>query len=262
MATDIAFAIGVLSLLGSRVPAALKVLLTAMAVIDDLGAIIVIALFYTGFVAYSHLFIALGIFALLIILNRLKVHSLLPYLFGGLLMWYFMWHSGVHPTITGVLLAIAIPFGDGSAKSPSFIVQKWLYTPVAYLILPLFALANTCMVINGDWYLGLTSLNSIGILIGLIVGKPTGIILFSLASVTLGFCTLPQEINWKQIFGIGLLAGIGFTMSIFITLLAYAEPMQVTDSKIAILVASFAAGILGFSWLRWTLKKEPSESSA
>jgi len=196
MATDIAFAIGVLSLLGSRVPVTLKVLLTAMAVMDDLGAIIIIAIFYSGALAYSNLFMAFGIFALLIILNRLKVHNLIPYIIGGIAMWYFMLHSGVHPTITGVLLALAIPFGDGGKKSPSFILQQLLHTPVAFLILPLFALANTCIVINSTWYLGLASSNSIGIITGLVAGKPIGILLFSFGAVWLGMCSLTNGVRW------------------------------------------------------------------
>lgn len=258
MATDIAFAIGVLSLLGSRVPAALKVLLTAMAVIDDLGSIIVIAIFYTSGIAFSELSFAVGIFLLLVILNQLKVRNLFPYIIGGVLMWYFMKHSGVHPTITGVLLAIAIPFGDGSKKSPSYILQHWLHTPVAFFVLPLFALANTCLEIDSTWYWGLGTANSLGIISALVAGKPIGIFLFSFAAVFLGLCYLPPGINWKQIFGIGLLAGIGFTMSIFITLLAFTETSLVTESKIAILVASLIAGSLGFLWLRWTLKENRS----
>jgi len=260
MATDIAFAIGILSLLGNRVPSSLKVLLTAVAVIDDLGAIIVIAIFYTTSFAFTNLFIALGIFGLLLILNRLKVHNLIPYLIGGVAMWYFMLHSGVHATITGVLLAFAIPFGNGGEKSPSYILQHWLHKPVAFFILPLFALANTCIVIDHTWRAGLGQLNSIGIFTGLIAGKPLGILLFSFIAVATGLCTLPQDIKWKQILGIGFLAGIGFTMSIFITLLAYNQPEQITQSKIAILIASIISGTLGFLLLRLTLKEQQFET--
>ena len=178
MATDIAFAIGILSLLGNRVPVSLKILLTAFAVIDDLGAIIVIAIFYTNQLYLTNLGIAFSIFAFLLLLNRLKVHNLIPYLIGGVGMWYFMLHSGVHSTITGVLLAFAIPFGKGDEKSPSYILQSFLHKPVAFFILPLFALANTCIIITHDWYAELTTANSIGILAGLVVGKPLGILLF------------------------------------------------------------------------------------
>jgi NhaA family Na+:H+ antiporter len=213
MATDIAFAIGILSLNGKRVPLSLKVFLTALAAIDDLGAIIVIAIFYTTSLAFTNLFIALGIFGLLIILNRLKVRNLIPYLIGGGIMWYFMLHSGVHAAITGVMLAFAIPFGNGSEKSPSFILQHFLHKPVAFIILPLFAIANTCIPIGGNWYSGLGQANSLGIIIGLTIGKPLGILLFSYIGVTLGLCTLPTELKWKNIIGVGFLGGIGFTMS-------------------------------------------------
>lgn len=259
MATDIAFAIGILSLLGNRVPASLKILLTALAVIDDLGAIVVIAIFYTSTLAFTNLFIALGIFGLLLILNRLKVHNLIPYLIGGVIMWYFMLHSGVHPTITGVLLAFAIPFGDGGERSPSYHLQHFLHKPVAFFILPLFAMANTCIVIDNNWYQGLDEVNSIGIFIGLVFGKPLGIFLFSFIAAALGICTIPKELNWKHIFGVGILGGIGFTMSIFITLLAFDDQEIITQSKIAILIASFAAGIIGYVWLRVNLKVQIKE---
>jgi NhaA family Na+:H+ antiporter len=171
-------------------------------------------------------------------------------------MWYFMQQSGVHPTITGVLLAFAIPFGDGGEKSPSFILQHWLHKPVAFFILPLFALANTCITIDSGWQTGLTQTNSIGIFAGLILGKPLGIFLFSFITVSLGLCALPQDLKWKQVIGVGLLGGIGFTMSIFITLLAFDNPELITQSKIAILIASLVAGTLGFLWLRMTLTEQ------
>lgn len=256
MATDIAFAIGILSLLGNRVPASLKIFLTALAVIDDLGAIIVIAVFYTTSIAFENLAIALGIFGFLLLLNRMKVHNLIPYLIGGVVMWYFMLSSGVHATITGVLLAFAIPFGDGSKKSPSYILQHLLHNPVAFLILPLFAMANTCITIDSSsWSDVLNNSNSIGILLGLVVGKPLGIFLFSFIGVSLGLCALPKKLKWKGIIGAGMLGGIGFTMSIFITLLAFPGNDEVIiSSKIAVLIASFIAGTLGFIWLKITLK--------
>ncbi|MBK9400432.1 MAG: Na+/H+ antiporter NhaA [Bacteroidetes bacterium] len=256
MATDIAFAIGILSLLGSRVPVSLKILLTALAVIDDLGAILVIALFYTSTIVYMNLIIALVIFGLLLLFNRLKIYYLLPYIIGGVAMWYFMLHSGVHATITGVLLAFALPFGDGGEKSPSYILQHWLHKPVAFIILPVFALANTCITIPEGWQDGLTQVNSIGIFTGLILGKPVGIFLFGFIACSLGLCTLPDELNWKQVVGVGLLAGIGFTMSIFITLLAFSDSGMIIQSKIAILIASMVAGTLGYIWLSVTLPKE------
>lgn len=256
MATDIAFAIGILSLLGNRVPTSLKVFLTALAVIDDLGAIIVIALFYTSTIAFVNLFIALGILGGLFIMNRMKVHSLFPYLIGGVAMWYFMLNSGVHATITGVLLAFVIPFGDGGKKTSSYKIQHFLHKPVAFLILPLFAVANTCIAINSNWHEGLNHPNTIGIIAGLVIGKPLGIWLFSFLGVSLGICVLPKDLQWKTIIGAGMLGGIGFTMSIFITLLAFKSEGEevITYSKIAILIASFTAGTAGFLWLKYTLK--------
>jgi len=256
MATDIAFAIGILSLLGSRVPASLKVFLTALAVIDDLGAILVIAIFYTSSLSTLNLFIALGIWGFLIFLNRMKVHNLIPYLIGGIFLWYFMLNSGVHATITGVLLAFAIPFGDGGAKSPSYKLQHFLHKPVAMIILPVFAIANTCIAIGSGWHSGLIQSGSLGIFLGLVFGKPLGICLFSLLGVGMGICALPKDLKWKNIVGAGFLGGIGFTMSIFITLLAYTDSTFIDNSKIAILIASFFAGTIGFIILKLTLKNQ------
>jgi NhaA family Na+:H+ antiporter len=256
MATDIAFAIGVLSLLGNRIPTSLKIFLTALAVIDDLGAILVIAIFYTQTIAFDNLLIAFIILGFLFILNRRKVHHLAPYLIGGIFMWYFMLNSGVHATITGVLLAFVIPFGDGGKKTASYRLQHILHKPVAFFILPLFAIANTCIAINSDWSEGLSHNNSLGIILGLVIGKPLGIWLFSFLAVTLGICTLPKDLRWKNILGAGMLGGIGFTMSIFITLLAFKNDGEavITYSKIAILIASFLSGTLGFLWLMYTFK--------
>lgn len=258
MATDIAFALGVLSLLGNKVPSSLKIFLTALAVIDDLGAIMIIAIFYTGDLNWINLIIALSIFGGLLILNRLKVHNLIPYLIGGLFMWYFMLNSGVHATITGVLLAFAIPFSKGCEKSPSIILQHFLHKPVAYFILPVFALANTAIIINSNWHFALTNNYTLGIALGLIVGKPIGIALFSYLAVKLKVCNLPEDINWKAIIGVGFLGGIGFTMSIFITLLAYSDGEHIDNSKIMILVSSLIAGIIGLIYLKSILKNPNS----
>lgn len=254
MATDIAFSLGILALLGSRVPASLKIFLTALAVIDDLGAIIVIAVFYTSTLSFINLAIALGIFAILLVLNRLKVYNLIPYIIAGIAMWYFMLQSGVHATIAGVLLGFAIPFGDGSEKSPSYILQHLLHKPVAFIILPLFALANTCVIINSNWYESLSSTNSLGILSGLVAGKPIGIMLFCFIAVLAGICKLPADLKWKHIAGAGMLAGIGFTMSIFITHLAYDDAEIINSSKFMILIASLVAGIIGFIYLKVALR--------
>lgn len=258
MATDIAFAIGILSLLGNRVPTSLKVFLTALAVIDDLVAIIVIAIFYTKALMLTDLMIALSIFALLGVLNRLKVRNLIPYLIGGVFMWYFMYNSGVHATITGVLLAFVIPFGNGDKKSTSYILQHVLHKPVAFVILPLFALANTAIFIAPDWYSGLSEPYSLGIIAGLVIGKPVGIFVLSFIGAALGLCTLPKKLKWSNILGAGLLSGIGFTMSIFITLLAFQNEALINGSKIAIIIASIIAGLAGFVFL-WVTLKDRSE---
>ncbi|MBG6060463.1 NhaA family Na+:H+ antiporter [Flavobacterium sp. CG_9.1] len=254
MATDIAFAIGILSLLGNRIPISLKIFLTALAVIDDLIAIIVIAIFYTKTIIWTNLLIALALFSILLLLNRLKVKNLIPYLLGGIAMWYFMYNSGVHATITGVLLAFAIPFGNGDKNSTSYILQHVLHKPVAFIILPLFAIANTCIAIGADWQDGLEEANSIGIIAGLIIGKPLGIFAFAFLGASFGLCKLPEDLKWKNIIGVGLLGGIGFTMSIFITILAYEDANLINSSKIAIIIASLTAGIIGFLFLKMTLK--------
>lgn len=257
MATDIAFALGALSLLGKRVPVSLKIFLTALAVIDDLGAILVIAVFYTDNLSFINLGIALGIMGILFVFNRMKVNNWIPYVIGGIGMWYFMLNSGIHATIAGVLLAFVIPFGDGSEKTISYKMQHLLHKPVAFVILPLFALANTAVVFGGDWVDGLMHENSIGIFLGLVFGKPIGIFLFCFAFVMMGVCKLPEELNWKQIFATGFLAGIGFTMSIFITLLAFKNQADdITISKIAILISSLVAGLIGYFFLSVTLKNK------
>ncbi len=259
MATDIAFALGILSLLGNKVPTSLKVFLTALAVIDDLGAILVIAIFYTNDLNLVNLGIALGIFGVLLIMNRLKVRNLIPYLLLGIAMWYFMLNSGVHATISGVLLAFAIPFGNGDKKSTSYLLQHWLHKPVAFIILPVFALANTAIIINSDWHYALTHHYTIGIALGLIVGKFLGISIFSYAAVKSKICQLPEDLNWKSIFGVSFLGGIGFTMSIFITLLAFNDDEHISNAKIMILISSLVAGLIGYLLLKNILNKTVSE---
>ena len=253
MATDIAFALGVLALLGNRIPASLKIFITAVAVMDDLVAIVVIAVFYTPRVSLPDLLGALTVFGALVALNRaLGVRMLAPYLLGGAVMWYLMLKSGVHPTIAGVLLAFAIPF---SAKpedeaSPSHRLENFLHKPVAFLVLPIFALANTGVVISAGWHLDLLGANSVGIIAGLVLGKPLGIVLLSAVAVWLGLCRLPADLGWRHILGAGLLGGIGFTMSIFIANLAFeGQAAQINAAKMAILLASLAAGALGYLWL-------------
>ncbi len=260
MATDIAFALGALSLLGKRVPASLKVFLTAMAVIDDLGAILVIAVFYTDQIALLELGYALGLFAFMLILNRLKIHRLWPYFILGLAMWYFMKESGVHATVSGVMLAFAIPFGNGKKSSPSYGLQLKLHFPVALVVLPLFALANTAVQFESGWPMNLVQAGSLGIILGLAIGKPLGIASFSYIAWRLKLCQLPEDLKWPDIVATGFLGGIGFTMSIFITLIAFKEIELVNQAKIAILVASVLSMAVGILWLHLRLRTEISDS--
>ncbi len=227
MATDIAFSLGVLSMLGNRVPLSLKIFLTALAIIDDLGAILVIAAFYSTHFLILYLGLALAIFAFLILLNRMNVLTLWVYLLLGSVMWFCMHRSGIHATISGVLLAFAVPFRQGDKKSPSSILQHHLHKPVTYLVLPLFALANTAITVPSTFIDDPTSFNSLGVILGLTLGKP-----------------------------LGMLAGIGFTMSIFITLLAFKDPHLIDGSKIAVLAGSLLSGVAGLSVLQLTLKKK------
>lgn len=254
MATDIAFALGVLSLLGNRIPLSLKIFLTALAVMDDLGAILLIAVFYSKQLDLSYLCMSLAVFAILLLLNRLKMYRIWIYMIGGALMWYCMLRSGVHATITGVLLAFAIPFGNGNEESPSYRLQHWLHKPVAWLILPVFALANTAVVLHSEMMDGLKEPVALGIFAGLVFGKPLGIFLFSFIAVAIGMCKLPAELHWKAILGAGFLGGIGFTMSIFITLLAFEQDSLVQQSKLVILLSSLVAGITGYFLLKYVFQ--------
>jgi NhaA family Na+:H+ antiporter len=252
MATDIAFALGVLALLGKRVPPTLKIFLAALAIVDDLIAIIVIAIFYSGSLEWNNLLYAGALLVLLAVFNRFRVKSLWLYLVPGLFIWYFIHHSGVHATIAGVATAFMLPTTPGSDPSPLERLEHILHKPVNFLIMPLFALANTDInfssaageLINGPlgW----------GIIVGLIVGKPVGIALSSWLTVKLKLGTLPARAGWKHIIGLGLLGGIGFTMSIFIALLSFNDASLQNASKVAILIASTLSGVAGFVFLRKT----------
>ncbi len=250
MATDIAFALGILSLLGNKVPLTLKIFLTALAIIDDLGAIIVIAIFYTNDLSIIYLSSSLVVFVLLLLMNRLKVNKLAPYLFLGVIMWYLMLKSGVHATISGVLLAFAIPFNKNKDLNISYTLQEKLHKPVAFFILPLFALANTAILLPESIIGSMSTMNSLGILLGLFIGKPLGIFLFSYFAVLLSFSQLPVNINWKLILGAASLAGIGFTMSIFITNLAFSDNLVIVSSKLSIIIASTLSAIVGLIFLK------------
>ena len=260
MATDIAFALGILSLLGNRVPVRIKVFLTALAIADDLGAIIIIAIFYSKGFSIFHFSMAIVLFLIMLVMNRKKVNILYLYLIIGVIMWYFMLKSGVHATIAGVLLAFAIPFGKGDSQSISYKLQHGLHKPIAFIVLPLFALANTGIVLSGDWTSGFLNSNTIGIMAGLFIGKPAGIFLFSYLSVKTGIVKIIDKPDWKNIFGAGVLGGIGFTMSIFITLLAFERNENIINSKIAILISSLLAGITGFLLLKFNNRKNKNDS--
>jgi Na+:H+ antiporter, NhaA family len=246
MATDIAFALGILSLLGNRVPASLKVFLAALAVADDLGAIIVIGVFYTKQLAISHLLYAVGVFSFLMVLNKLNVRSLLPYAIGGILLWLFIYKSGVHATISGVLLALAIP-SKPSEEGESLLhkLEELLHDPVNFIIMPLFALANTGIIITESIGATLEGPLPWGIILGLVLGKPIGIFLCSWVVVRARLSQLPEGVNWPMLAATGMLGGIGFTMSIFISLLAFTDVSVINHSKIAVLIASAIAASLG-----------------
>lgn len=256
MATDIAFAVAVITMLGKRVPMSLKVFLTALAVIDDLGAILMIALFYPNPELpfdITQFGIAMGVLALLFGLNRMKVNSIIPYIIGGIIVWWFMLHSGIHATIAGVLVAFTIPFNKDQSKSLCAKAEHFLHLPVAFIILPLFALANTAITIDGGGFSHFSFPLAAGIFLGLVVGKPIGVTLATFIAVKLGLSELPTAVNFKRVFGAGMLAGIGFTMSIFVSILAFKDPDYVNEAKLMILVASVAAAVFGFFYLKRTL---------
>ena len=261
MATDIAFALGMLALLGNRVPFSLKIFLTALAIIDDLGAILVIAIFYNDGISWVYLLSALGIFTGLLFLRKLKVYDLLFYLIPGIVMWYCMLKSGVHATITGVLLAFTIPFESSGRKSSSYKLQHFLHRPVAFIILPIFALANTGLILSNGWVNELTTNNNLGIILGLVTGKPLGILLFCYFLIKLKWGSLPTAISFKHLAGAGILGGIGFTMSIFIANLAFEDGNTIQSSKIAVLTGSVLASVAGLLWLNFSLKKSNAEEN-
>jgi NhaA family Na+:H+ antiporter len=250
MATDIAFALGILSLLGSRVPAGLKVFLAALAIVDDLIAILVIAIFYSSQLHYSYLGYAGAVFALLIIFNRTGVKNIFFYIVPGIVMWYFIHHSGIHATIAGVLTALTLPTNKSDIESPLEKLEHALARPVNFIIMPVFAIANTNITFDAGMPAGLTGSLGLGILAGLFLGKPVGIFFMSWLSVKAQVAALPSETNWVHILGLGLLGGIGFTMSIFIALLSFEEPAYQTEAKFAVLIASVLSGISGFMLLR------------
>ena len=298
MATDIAFALAVLQLLGPRVPLGLKVFLTALAIVDDLGAVLVIAGFYTKELHLHYLYLALGTWGILLVFNWLRIRSLWAYLPLGVVLWYFMLESGIHATLAGVLLAVAIPFRIPFSKtellrrvderlallrqethepeadprviseeledlhqrssSPAQRLEQQLHTVVSFGIIPLFAFANTSLVIESASLRGLLSPLGLGVVVGLVVGKPLGIVFFSWLTVRLGWAALPPGVSWQRMWGAGILGGIGFTMSIFVTLLALGEHSPGTSvAKLAVLLASLLAGSAGYLVLRSSPAQAP-----
>ncbi|KAA9332737.1 Na+/H+ antiporter NhaA [Adhaeribacter soli] len=257
MATDIAFAIAILSILGNRVPLSLKVFLTALAIVDDLGAILVIAIFYSTELHFTYLLYALGIFVMLIGFNLLGVKKLIFYLVPGVFIWYFIHHSGIHATIAGVLTALTLPTTKGPEESPLEKLEHALTKPVNFIIMPIFALANTNIAFEAGMVDSLGSRMGLGIILGLFVGKPFGILLASYLSVKLRISELPEDVRWKQVIGLGLVAGVGFTMSIFIALLSFIDPALQTGAKFSILIASLLSGIGGYFFLNMLSQKKP-----
>ncbi len=295
MATDIAFSLGVLSLLGTRAPLSLKVFLTALAIVDDLGAILVIALFYTEKIALIALLVAGIAFLVMIVLNRMGVKNSIPFLLVGIVMWVGMLKSGVHATIAGVLAAFTIPTttlidygllkagmrklvdGIGDSDKPELLLHEtshhlhhaallsgsllhrlehMLHPWVAFFIMPVFALANAGIALNPESFTTLLQPIGLGILLGLIAGKTIGITLFSLAAVKLGLADFPKGFGLGQLIGVSLLAGIGFTMSLFIANLAFTDPVLLEQAKMAVLTASLIAGVGGFFLLKMVLPKQ------
>lgn len=260
MATDIAFALAVISMLGTKAPASLKVFLAALAIVDDLLAILVIAIFYSGDLHYNFLLYALALFILQLTFNKLGFKNLLFYIIPGLIMWYFVHHSGVHATIAGVLTAMTLPIKSGtkSKVSPLEKLEHMLVIPVNYMIIPLFAFVNTAIVIHGEMLGGLTSSLGLGIIIGLLIGKPIGILFTCFICIKSKIANLPEGATWKHLFGVGLLAGIGFTMSIFVAMLSFDDPLHIEEAKLAVLLASVSAGTIGYFYLSMLSKKNKS----
>lgn len=249
MATDIAFSLGVLSLLGKRAPLSLRIFLTALAIIDDLGGILAIAIFYAGEINWAYLFFAAALLFFLGMLNLAKVKRYYIYLLFGVFLWYFVFNSGVHATIAGVLLAFTIPLHKIEE------LEHALHDPVNFIILPLFALANTAIMLPANFNFIFSSPVTYGIICGLVLGKPIGIYLFSMASVHLKIASLPEGMHRKQLLGMGMIAGIGFTMSIFMATLAFEVPEVQLIAKVAIIAASFIAGLAGFIFLKAVIIK-------
>jgi len=256
-ATDIAFSIGILSLLGSRVPISLKVFLTALAIIDDLGAIVIIAFFYSGDLSLKYLGLVLLTFILLLLLNKGNIKKTFPYLILGLFLWFFTHESGVHATIAGVLLACCIPHRKKEHDFSLLIKIEHAISPyVAFFIMPLFAFANAGVSLEGLTVSTLLSPVPLGILLGLFIGKQIGVFIFSYGAIKFGLAQMPSNSNWLNFYGVGILTGIGFTMSLFVGNLAFVENVQYMDGvKIGVLTGSLLSTVFGYFLLLFTSKK-------
>ena len=256
-ATDIAFSIGVLSLLGKRVPVSLKVFLVALAIIDDLGAILIIALFYSSDLQYIYLLLMLATFILLLVLNKFKIKKFTPYLLFGIFLWYFTHGSGIHATISGVLLATVIPHKDKEKDFSLLLKMEHLLSPyVAFGIMPLFALANAGVVLEGMSFNTMLSPVPLGIICGLFIGKQLGVFIFSYLSVKFKIAEMPSNSNWIKFYAVGILTGIGFTMSLFVGNLAFVDyPQNLDGVKIGVLTGSFLSALIGYFMLLISTKK-------
>jgi NhaA family Na+:H+ antiporter len=266
-ATDIAFALGVLALLGSRVPVSLKIFLTALAILDDLGAVIIIALFYTKGLSLPMLGLAGACIVGLIVLNRLHVTKLWAYLGLGALLWFFVLKSGVHATLAGVALALTIPIGDGSDSdepehSPLHTLEHWLHPYVAFLIVPIFGFANAGVSFTGMTPASALAPVPLGIALGLFLGKQIGVFGFSWLAIRAGLAAMPAQANTLQLYGVALLCGIGFTMSLFIGALAFDSPELGKATKIGVLLGSIASAVLGALVLRMAGRRQAAERPA
>ena len=259
-ATDIAFSLGVLSLLGKRVPLSLKVFLTALAIIDDLGAIIIIAFFYSGEVQYFYLLLMLGCLIILLILNKFNIKNFIPYLIVGLFLWEFTHVSGIHATIAGVLLALTIPHKSSKKKHTDSLLLKLEHaiSPyVAFGIMPIFAFANAGVSLEGVTFASLMNPVPLGILCGLFFGKQIGVFVFSYISIKLNYAEMPNNSDWLKLYGVGILTGIGFTMSLFVGNLAFADATTYSDGvKIGVLLGSLLSTIFGYSLIFFGSKKK------
>jgi NhaA family Na+:H+ antiporter len=260
VATDIAFSIGVLKILGKRVPNALKIFLTALAIIDDIGAVIVIAIFYTADIALINLAAAGVLLIALAVLNKRGVVNFYAYLPLGILLWLAFLSSGVHPTIAGVLFAFTIPADSSFDKSLLHKLENKFHTFSVFVIMPVFAFINAGVPLAGDFLHSLVNPISLGIITGLVLGKPAGIFSASFIAVKSGLASLPKGIKWKHVFGLGWVAGIGFTMSLFISNLAFGKvPLFINEAKAGILAASCIAGIAGYFILRFICSHKKGE---